>query len=80
LPPALPLEEPVAPPSPPLPPEGEAGVLSGGDCGPLTEPDRVPVASAPSPEAAKADNEAADKKPASSSEVSLMFIMVRLRR
>jgi hypothetical protein len=80
LPPALPLDEPVAPPSPPVPPEGDAGVLSGGVCGPLTAPDFVPVASAPSPEAARAARDVADNKPASSIAGILMFIMVRLQK
>jgi hypothetical protein len=76
--PELPLDEPVAPPSAPLPPEGDAGVLSGGMAEPLIEPDCAPVASAPSPDAAKVVTDAADNKPARIREVTLMFIMVRL--
>ena len=78
--PALPLDEPVAPPSPALPPDGALGVLSGGMTGPLVAPDLVPVASAPSPDAAKLAVEAIESNPAKSSEVHLMLIMVRLHK
>jgi hypothetical protein len=55
-------------------------VLSGGMTGPLVAPDLVPVASAPSPEAAKLAVEAIESNPANSSEVHLMLIMVRLHK
>lgn len=79
-PPALPADDPVAPPSPALPPEGEAGVLSGGMTGPLVAPDLVPVASAPSLDAAMAASDVADNNPASNSEVILVFIRVPLQK
>lgn len=72
--PALPLDDPVAPPSPALPPEGAAGVLSGGMTGPPVAPDFGRVAPASSLDAAKAASDVADNKPASNSEVILMFI------
>jgi hypothetical protein len=79
-PPALPADDPVAPPSPALPPEGEEGVLSGGMTGPLVAPDLVPVVSAPSLDAAMAVSDVADKNPASNSDVSLVFIRVPLQK
>jgi hypothetical protein len=48
--------------------------------GPLVAPDLVPVASAPSPDAAKVAKGAAQSKPARNSEVSLVLIMVRLQK
>jgi hypothetical protein len=48
--------------------------------GPLVAPDLVPVASAPSPEAAMLDMDATESNPANSSEVHLMLIMVRLHK
>ncbi|MNW03642.1 hypothetical protein D3C71_1996070 [compost metagenome] len=48
--------------------------------GPLVAPDLVPVASAPSLEAANEVKDAADSNPAINREVILMFIMVRLQR
>lgn len=78
--PALPPDEPVAPPSPALPPDGALGVLSGGMTGPLVAPDLVLVASASSPEAAMLAMDATESNPANSSEVHLMFIMVRLHK
>jgi hypothetical protein len=77
-PPALPLDEPVAPPSPAFPPEGAAGVLSGGITGPPVAPDLGPWVSASSPDAAKALSDAADNSPANNSEVILRFVMVHL--
>jgi hypothetical protein len=76
LPPALPLDEPVAPPSPALPPDGAEGVLSGGITGPLVAPDLVPVASGLSLDPAKECRDAADSNPASNNEVILIFSMV----
>ncbi|KPG98490.1 hypothetical protein AEQ67_14215 [Pseudomonas sp. RIT-PI-q] len=79
--PLLEVPDPLLPPLELLPPEGSAGVLwSGGMVEPLVAPDRVPVASGLSPDAAKVATEAADNNPANTSEVILMFIMVRLQR
>ncbi|MCP1500849.1 hypothetical protein J2Y86_005556 [Pseudomonas migulae] len=47
---------------------------------PPVDPDWVPVASVPSPDAAKALADAAANRLASNSEVNLMFIRVRLQR
>lgn len=90
VPPPAPEPEPLAPPLVPVPEpppesvlfpeEGEPGVLSGGMVEPLVAPDFVPVASAPSPEAAKVAAEAALSNPARKIEVILMFIRVRLQR
>ncbi|TFB37221.1 hypothetical protein E3W21_20980 [Pseudomonas sp. F01002] len=82
LPPLPPLEEPdpLLPPSALWPPEGWPGLLLGAIVEPPVEPDWVPVASAPSPEAAKMPTDMADSTPASNSEVILMVIMVRLQR
>ncbi|KDD65521.1 hypothetical protein V466_29785 [Pseudomonas mandelii PD30] len=46
---------------------------------PLVDPGWVPVASAPSPEAAKKPTDMADSTPASNSEVILVVIMARLQ-
>jgi hypothetical protein len=58
---------------------GWPGVLLGAIVEPPIEPDWGPVASAPSPEAAKMPTDRADSTPASNSEVILMVIMVRLQ-
>jgi hypothetical protein len=47
---------------------------------PPVDPDLIPVASAPSPGAAKVPTDMADSTPASNSEVILMIIMVRIQR
>lgn len=90
VPPPAPEPEPLAPPLVPVPEpppesvlfpeEGEPGVLSGGMVEPLVAPDFVPVASAPSPEAAKVAAEAALSNPARKIVVILRFIRVRLQR
>jgi hypothetical protein len=70
----------LLPPSPLWPPEGALGLLLGAIVEPPVDPDWVPVASAPSPDAAKALADAAANRLASNSEVNLMFIRVRLQR
>jgi hypothetical protein len=47
---------------------------------PPVDPGLVPVASAPSPEAAKMPTDMADSTPASNSDEILMIIMVRIQR
>lgn len=63
-----------------LPGAGAPVVLLGDIVEPPVEPDLVPVASAPSPEAAYVAKEAADNKPASIREEILRLIMVRLQK
>jgi hypothetical protein len=73
----VPVPDPI--PEEPLPPEGAPGVLSGGVVVLVGPPDLVPVASAPSL-AAKLAADAVANRPASSNEVSLRVIMIRLQK
>jgi hypothetical protein len=74
--PVLPIDE-LGPRPRPLSLEGAPGLLLSGSTVELRlAPDVVPVASAPSPDAASVARGIADNNPVRSSEVILMFIMV----